>query len=267
MAGYHGGARLRPLLARADQQLLTADSKAGAVGRRKRGPLAASRFSRKLAMYLAFWLFIFIGLYYVVRSAHVWGIEEPTKILVAAAIVCSAGFAHFTVLQPFIGTADGLTRFRSIIFTLMFVAVIMAIFFGLYDLSLAFGQHLFRDIKVFMAGHLPSRTMSGVEFILKFHTVAFVVVFLILDILIALSANREESRDHFRKIAVFIDVPMTLGIIYTAVVGTTLVAQGPEFEAGAIALQLFAANIQLVLFELTNYFGGVEGEGPPPTAA
>jgi hypothetical protein len=204
-----------------------------------------------------FWSGIFFLLFIAIQFHRELGLKQPTKLLIAVAIWSTAIFAHFSVLLPFIRPTNGLTRYAKSIFTMIVGNGVISFLLGIYyfDAAVHTDGQLWINIQNVKSSMVTSFVFATdifdvVRFVLGFHTLVFVLGITIMDWLIYKGASSKHARKEFWDIVVFIDCPMVLGVAYTAAIGPSLPAGEEFFVAGAVALQLFVANIQLLLFRI-----------------
>jgi hypothetical protein len=209
----------------------------------------------EIVVSLIFWVSIFFLLFMAILFHERIGLEQPEKLLIAVAIWSTAVFAHFSVLLPFIRPYNGLDRYAKTIFTMIVGNGVVSFVLGGYyfDLAVHGNSDLWINIdnikhSMETSSRILNEMFSAIKIILGFHTLIFVLGILVMDFLIYKGASSEKARKEFWDITIFIDGPMVLGIAYTTAIGPKIPSGEEYFVAGAVALQLFVANIQLLLF-------------------
>jgi hypothetical protein len=85
------------------------------------------------------------------------------------------------------------------------------------------------------------------------HLIIFVVLYTIMDLMIAHSQADEQTRKKFRNVVVFVDTPIILTMATISFVfHPLLVKQFYYFEAGVIAFQLMAGSLSVIAIEMVN---------------
>jgi hypothetical protein len=218
----------------------------------------AARQWKQLRGWSLFWTFVFVFLGFMIASSR---IAQPAKLLIATAVISTAVFAHFSILLPFMKPRNGLVHYSGAVFFLIIVIGVISIALGAYYIDLAFYDptncastkwfNLDPMKKSIQNSWLPFLTVP-LEWFSKWHTSFYAGIFFVTDLLIAMYAVPKHLRAEFSKVTWFIDGPMIIGIGYANFVHLFVRDVDDLFLAGAVSLQLFAANIALMVFKLND---------------
>jgi hypothetical protein len=227
-----------------------------------------------LKFWWAFWFAVVVIVFVAFRYPKQWGILHPPKFLIAMAVFSTAIFALYAVLLPFLRQEAGLkpTWVRAAFFSVVILYTIASFGLGTYYLDLALHDLKiqkvsapwinFSSITFSIKEYYPAFITWIIRWLYYAHTFLFVLLILIMDLLAwggASYANKKDEsnrQDEFKKICLFIDVPMVLGVGYANLLVYSLARETERefFLSGAVALQLLVANMQLLLFPYFNYF-------------
>jgi hypothetical protein len=222
---------------------------------------------RELITWTIFWCvvvtIVLIGFLFTFFLPTKSWIVHPTKFLIAMAVFSTAIFALYSVLLPFLQPGAGLKRWwRTAFFSAVILYTIASFGLGFYysDLALHAESQAWINLKNVNASINASGLAGILSLLFKglfyIHTFIFVLLIFIMDFCAYRGTLDPAKKDEFRKISYFIDVPMVAGVGYANLLVYWLAREAERefFLAGAVALQLLVANMQLLLFPYFYYF-------------
>jgi hypothetical protein len=245
-------------------RFFTLQAKAASAFRKHRSMVAFSKIrpSKTTKRWIIFWCAVFTALPFLIIFKEAVGIQQPAKLLIAVAVGSTAIFAHFSVLYPFLAPKNGLVKYASPVFVLIISIGIVSFLLGAYYVDLArHSKSIWINIDSLTASLkyvLPEFLFDTAKILFNWHTFIYIVLFFALDWTIGVWAFSQESRDEFLEVAWHIDFPMVIGVGFANLVHTyipqveTDVTGGEYFLAGAVALQLFVANLQLLILSISH---------------
>jgi hypothetical protein len=213
----------------------------------------------QLLFWSLFWLAVGIILYITMTGEPDLEIKRPEKLLIGVAIISTAVFAHFSILLPFMKPGIGIesASLSAAVFLLIIAIGIISTVLGSYYFDLAYhGRNEWinwtRLLRSISDGYF-SFFEPAIRVFAKWHTSTYALVFLITDLIIAFSSCPEATKTEFRRVAVNIDLPMFVGVLSANYLAHHIGDSSEFFLAGAVSLQLFVANIQLLIFKWQDY--------------
>jgi hypothetical protein len=214
----------------------------------------------QLVRWVIFWFAVFGWLGWLVTHAEDW-LYSPQQLTISVAIFSTAFFAHFSILLPFLRPRFGIVRCAPVVFGFIVLVGFVSLALGMYylDIAIHFADKKsiwfnIESMKTFIAKTwLLNTLVIPMAWFGKIHTAVYAVIFFLTDLLIAIYAVPRWLREEFSRVAWYIDFPLIIGIGYANFIHLWIADDANAFLAGAVSLQLFVANIALLVFKCYDY--------------